>query len=355
VIGRFLGPERAVEAFLGYARRRGLGSIEELPADADLVHFAETQLAGAIGGASARVIVASVVEEEPPGLDEVMDILDEATQVRAYSRQLEQKSVELEAATAELRAANTRLQELDRLKDEFMSTVTHELRTPLTSIRAVSEILLDTADVSPEDRRRFLAIIVKETERLTRLINQTLDMAKIESGNAEWHTSELDVADVVREAIEATSQLFREKRVALSMHAANPLPTVKADRDRLMQVLINLLSNAVKFSPSGDGRVAVRVASAQGAVQVNVEDNGPGIAPPDHEGIFERFKRLGDTLVERPSGSGLGLAISRRIVEHFGGRLWVASEVGRGATFSFTLPLEAPAPVRDAEPARAVG
>jgi Na+/proline symporter/nitrogen-specific signal transduction histidine kinase len=355
VIGRFLGPERAVEAFLAYARRRGLGSIEELPADADLVHFAETQLAGAIGGASARVIVASVVEEEPPGLDEVMDILDEATQVRAYSRQLEQKSVELEAATAELRAANTRLQELDRLKDEFMSTVTHELRTPLTSIRAVSEILLDTADVSPEDRRRFLAIIVKETERLTRLINQTLDMAKIESGNAEWHTSELDVADVVREAIEATSQLFREKRVALSMHAANPLPTVKADRDRLMQVLINLLSNAVKFSPSGDGRVAVRVASAQGAVQVNVEDNGPGIAPPDHEGIFERFKQLGDTLVERPSGSGLGLAISRRIVEHFGGRLWVASEVGRGATFSFTLPLEAPAPARDGEPARAAG
>ena len=132
--------------------------------------------------------------------------------MRAYSRQLEQKSLELEAATAELRAANTRLQELDRLKDEFMSTVTHELRTPLTSIRAVSEILLDTPDVPAEDRQRFLAIIVKETERLTRLINQTLDMAKIESGNAEWHTSELDVPDVVREAVDATSQLFREKR-----------------------------------------------------------------------------------------------------------------------------------------------
>jgi Na+/proline symporter/nitrogen-specific signal transduction histidine kinase len=357
VIGRFLGPERAAEAFLAYARRRGLGAIDELQADAELVHFAETQLAGAIGGASARVIVASVVEEEPPGLDEVMDILDEATQVRAYSRQLEQKSRELEEASAELRAANARLQELDRLKDEFMSTVTHELRTPLTSIRAVSEILLDTADVAPEDRTRFLAIIVKETERLTRLINQTLDMAKIESGNAEWHTSELDVAEVVREAVEATSQLFRETRVTLSVRPAGAIPSVRADRDRLMQVLINLLSNAVKFCPAREGRVEIRVGRAPGAVQVDVEDNGPGIARADHDGIFERFKRLGDTLVERPQGSGLGLAISRRIVEHFGGRLWVASELGSGATFSFTLPLEAPAPAPtgDGEAARAAG
>src|SRR6266540_820681 len=355
VIGRFLGPERAREVFLAHARRRGLGSIEELRADVDLVHFAETQLAGAIGSASARVIVASVVEEEPPGLDEVMDILDEATQVRAYSRQLEQKSLELEKATAELRAANARLQELDRLKDEFMSTVTHELRTPLTSIRAVSEILLDAPEIALEDRSRFLAIIVKETERLTRLINQTLDMAKIESGNAEWHTSELDVRDVVREAVEATDQLFREKRVALAVRALGPVPSVKADRDRLMQVLLNLLSNAVKFCRAGDGRVEIRVGATSGAVQVDVEDNGPGIPRSDRETIFERFKRLGDPPDASPRGSGLGLAISRRIVEHFGGQLWVESDVGKGSTFSFTLPLEAPAPTADGAPARAAG
>jgi len=210
--------------------------------------------------------------------------------VRAYSHQLEQKSLELEAATAELRAANTRLQELDRLKDEFMSTVTHELRTPLTSIRAVSEILLDAAEIDSTDRRRFLAIIVKETERLTRLINQTLDMAKIESGNAEWHTSELDVRDVVREAVDATNQLFREKRVALSVRAAAAVPTVKADRDRLMQVLINLLSNAVKFCPREEGRVEVRLTSTRGSLRVDVRDNGPGIARAHHEEIFEKFR-----------------------------------------------------------------
>jgi Na+/proline symporter/nitrogen-specific signal transduction histidine kinase len=355
VVGRFLGPERAREAFLSYARRRGAGSLEELRSGPELVQFAETQLAGAIGGASARVIVASVVEEEPPGLSEVMDILDEASQVRAYSRQLEQKSRELEAATAELRAANTRLQELDRMKDEFMSTVTHELRTPLTSIRAVSEILLDSPGIALEERGRFLAIIVKETERLTRLINQTLDMARIESGNAEWHSAELDMRDVVREAVEATGQLFREKMVALSLSVPGDVPPVRADRDRLVQVLLNLLSNAVKVCAPGEGRVVVRVGATDGAVRVDVQDNGPGVAAHDHEAIFERFKQLGERVEDRRGGSGLGLAISRRIVEHFGGRLWVESVPGRGATFSFTLPLEAPAPTGAGDPTRAAG
>jgi Na+/proline symporter/nitrogen-specific signal transduction histidine kinase len=355
VIGRFLGPERAREAFLAYARRRGAGSLDELRPGPELVQFAETQLAGAIGGASARVIVASVVEEEPPGLEEVMDILDEASQVRAYSRQLEQKSRELEAATAELRAANTRLQELDRLKDEFMSTVTHELRTPLTSIRAVSEILLDSPGIAADEHKRFLSIIVKETERLTRLINQTLDMARIESGNAEWHSAELDVRDVVREAVEATGQLFREKRVALSLSVPGAVPPVRADRDRLVQVLLNLLSNAVKVCAPEQGRVVVRVGAAPGAVRVDVQDNGPGVPARDHEAIFERFKQLGERVEDRRGGSGLGLAISRRIVEHFGGRLWVESDPGNGATFSFTLPLEAPAPTGAGDPARATG
>jgi signal transduction histidine kinase len=341
VVGRFLGPERAREVFHAWARKRGFGALEELPPGADVVQFAESQLAGAIGGASARVIVASVVEEEPPGLAEVMDILDEASQVRAYSRRLEGKSRELEAATAELRAANARLQELDRLKDEFMSTVTHELRTPLTSIRAVSEILLDAPDIGAEERHRFLSIIVKETERLTRLINQTLDMARIESGSAEWHTTELDVREVVRDAIEATSQLFREKRVQLAVASDATVTLVRSDRDRLMQVLLNLLSNAVKFCPAGKGRVEVRVGVRSGAVRVDVRDNGPGIPREQHEAIFERFKQLGDT----PHGSGLGLAISRRIVERFGGRLWVESAAGEGSTFSFTLPLDPPAAV----------
>ena len=344
LVGRFIGPERAREAFLAHARRRGAERLEDLPADADLVHFAETQLAGAIGGASARVLVHSLVQEEPPGIAEVMDILDEASQVRAYSRELEQKSRELEAATAELRAANAQLQQLDRLKDDFMSTVTHELRTPLTSIRSFSEILLAEPGIAPAERERFLGIIVKEAERLTRLINQTLEMAKIESGSAEWRTSELAVDQVIQEAVEATGQLFREKEVALSLACSAPHPRARADRDRLIQVLINLLSNAVKFCAPRDGRVEVRLREVDDLLRIDVQDNGPGVRPGDQETIFQRFRQAADTVDGTSRGTGLGLAISRRIIEHFGGRLWVESEVGKGATFSFVLPREAPAP-----------
>jgi Na+/proline symporter/nitrogen-specific signal transduction histidine kinase len=344
LIGRFLGPDRAREVFLAYARRRGAASLEALSADADLVAFAENQLAGAIGGASARVMIASIVQQQPPGIDEVMNILDEASQVRAYSRQLEQKSRELEEATRELRAANKQLQELDRMKDDFVSTVTHELRTPLTSIRAFSEILLDDPEIGLPDRKRFLATIVKETQRLTRLINQVLELAKIESGSAEWHTTELDVKDVIRESVETTSQLFRESGIALETAVNGELlPAVRADRDRLMQVLINLLSNAVNVCRPGEGRVEIRLGVSRGFLQVDVRDNGPGISPADHEKVFEKFRQVGDTLTGKPRGTGLGLSISRRIIEHFGGRLWVESDLGAGATFSFTLPLERPA------------
>jgi Na+/proline symporter/nitrogen-specific signal transduction histidine kinase len=339
LIGRFLGPERAREAFLNYAHRRGIASVDALEANADLVNFAETLLAGAIGGASARVMVASVVKEEPLGIDEVMNILDEASQVRAYSKQLEQKSRELEAATAELRAANERLQELDRMKDDFISTVTHELRTPLTSIRAFSEILLEDPEIDPKERMKFVSIIVKETERLTRLINQVLDMAKIESGNAEWHTADVDLHEIVEESVAATSSLFSDKRISLDIALAGEVPKVRVDRDRLIQVMLNLLSNAVKFCEEDNGRVNVRLFVEAGSVRVDVEDNGPGISKADQQTIFEKFRQVGDTMTAKPQGTGLGLPISRQIVEHFGGRLWVDSSLGKGAIFSFTLPL----------------
>ena len=345
LIGRFLGPDRAREAFEQYAQRRGAATLDALEADAELVLFAENLLAGAIGSASARVMVASVVQEEPLGLDEVMNILDEAYQVRTYSRQLERQSQELAAATRELRAANQRLQELDRLKDDFMSTITHELRTPLTSIRAFSEMLLDDPKTALEERKRFLDIIVGETERLTRLINQVLDLAKIESGKAEWHTEEVDLRDVVRQSVESTSQLFKERAIQLTLALPESVPVVPADRDRLIQVMINLLSNAVKFCRPGEGRVAVRLVREDEMLRVDIADNGPGIRREDQPVIFEKFRQGGQSsnvLTGKPQGTGLGLPISRQIVEHCGGRLWVESapESGRpGATFSFTLPL----------------
>ena len=341
LLGRFLGPERAQEAFTAYARGRGAKSVEALAADANLVHYAESLLAGAIGSASARVMVASVVEEEPLGLDEVMNIIDEASQVLAYSRQLEQKSRELQDATNELRGANQRLQELDRLKDDFISTVTHELRTPLTSIRAFSEILNDNPRLDDAQRAKFLGIIIKESERLTRLINQVLDLAKIESGNAEWHAAEIDLREVVEDSITATSQLFKDTGVDLEVRMPDAVPAITADRDRLMQVMLNLLSNAAKFCERPDGKVTVALARQDGYLRVDVSDNGVGISAADQEVIFDKFRQAGDTLTQKPKGSGLGLAISRQIIDHFGGRLWVRSRPGEGSTFSFTVPVMA--------------
>ena len=340
LLGRFLGPERAREAFAAYARSRGVKSPEALAADAGLVHHTESLLAGAIGSASARVMVASVVDEEPLDLDEVMSIIDEASQVLAYSRQLEQKSRELESATNELRGANRRLQELDRLKDDFISTVTHELRTPLTSIRAFSEILNDNPQLEGEQRAKFLGIVIKESERLTRLINQVLDLSKIESGNAEWHSAEIDMREVVEDSVAAVSQLFRERDIELEVRVPQQVPPIVADRDRLMQVMLNLLSNAAKFCERPPGRVSVSLAQDGAFLRVDVTDNGIGISEADQEVIFDKFRQVGDTLTQKPKGSGLGLAISRQIIDHFGGRLWVRSRPGEGSTFSFSIPLE---------------
>jgi Na+/proline symporter/nitrogen-specific signal transduction histidine kinase len=339
LVGRFLGPDKAESAFQAYAQRRGAASPAALAADADAVHFAESLLAGAIGGASARAMVASVAQEEPLSLAEVMNILDESSQLRSYSRELERKSQELEQAGAELRAANTRLQELDRLKDDFISSVTHELRTPLTSIRAFSEILHDDPKTELAERQRFLGIIVGETERLTRLVNQILDLAKIESGNTDWQLGAVDLKELIEQAAAATGQLFRDKQVDLRLELPASVPSLVADRDRLFQVLLNLLSNAVKFVAADSGRVSVRLTAGADELCVAVADNGPGIPLAEQQIVFERFRQGGNALTDKPAGTGLGLPISRSIVEHFGGRLWVDSTPGAGATFSFALPL----------------
>ncbi|MCE1184062.1 MAG: sensor histidine kinase [Rhodocyclales bacterium] len=358
LLGRFLGPERAAYLLDEHARARGKAGREALEADGELVHFVETTLAGAIGSVSARALVASVAQEEPLGLDEVMSILDEASRIRAYSEQLEEKSRALIQAGAELRAANARLQELDRLKDDFMSSVTHELRTPLTSIRAFSELLQDDPAMAEEDRSRFLGIIVSETERLTRLVNQVLDLAKIESGRADWLSEQVAPRALLRQAAEALEQLFRDKGVILTLDLEDGVGEGGAgvdadaaelmwqgDPDRLLQVVINLLSNAVKFVPAGTGRVCLRLRGEGAGLRVEVDDNGPGLSALEQQVVFEKFRQGGNTLTGKPQGTGLGLPISRQIVAHHGGRMGVESVPGQGACFWFWLPAQNPTPV----------
>jgi Na+/proline symporter/nitrogen-specific signal transduction histidine kinase len=335
LLARFLGRQRADDAFNHYARGHGGYPLQ---ADSQLIHYTERLLAGAIGSASARVMVSSIVMGEVLSIEEVMTILDESSQAIEYSRRLEQKSEELEAATAELRQANERLQELDRLKDEFVSTVTHELRTPLTSIRAFSEILLANGDMDLNQRGEFLGIVVKESERLTRLINEVLDLAKLDSGRVDWHMEQVDLQALMRDAINATSQLFRDNQVALTEELGEGPVVVAGDYDRITQVIINLLSNAVKFSPSKVGHVIMRLINEHDHVRIEVQDNGPGIPYDQQPLIFKRFHQVSDQRAGKPKGTGLGLAISERIIERHAGRIWVESEPGHGATFKLKLP-----------------
>jgi Na+/proline symporter/signal transduction histidine kinase len=349
LVGRFLGSARADEVFEAYAREHGSGNWRSMKADAKLVYEMEMLLAGVIGASSARIVVSTASSEEPLSISEVMDILAEASQFIAYSRELEKKSYELEAASAELKAAYERLKELDHLKDDFIFTVTHELRTPLTSIRSFAEILHENLDLDREKREKFLAIITKESERLSRLINQVLDMAKIESGNAEWHPVELDLKEVIDESVAATSQLFSERKIRLAVEFQETVPTTTVDRDRLMQVMLNLLSNAVKFCDPISGEVTISIYQVNQYLRVDVRDNGPGIDPHAQQSIFDKFRQVRDQHNGKPQGTGLGLPISRQIISHFGGRLWVESEPGAGATFSFTLPVR-PTPSIEMEP-----
>ena len=334
---RFLGPDAARRLFAEHAADLGASSIAALEADARLVQRVETRLAGAIGSASARVMVASAVDEEPLEIDDVMRILEEASQLRAYSQALEDKSRSLEQATEKLKRANEQLKSLDRLKDDFMSSVTHELRTPLTSIRALTEMMRDDPDMPTEQRQEFLGIMVAESERLSRLVGQVLDLARIEAGHAEWHNSDVDMQAVVTQAVGSISSRFEDKGAVLEVRAGSHFKPIRADADRLIQVLLNLLSNALKVIPANCGRVVVDVVEDDDGVTVEVADNGPGISLEEQAEVFDKFRQVGDRDQHR-EGTGLGLPISRQIIEHFGGRMWVESEPGHGATFGFYLP-----------------
>lgn len=330
LLERFLGKPRTEEALMQYAKKHNINWEKLQFADAGLVNYAETLLAGVIGSASARVMVSSVVKEEPLGIEEVMNILDETRQVIAYSQ-------ELEKATAELRSANERLKELDKLKDEFISTVTHELRTPLTSIRALAEILHDNPDIQSDQQIKFSGIIIKETDRLTRLISQVLDLQKIESGKVEWQVTPVDLKEVVIDSITSTQQLIQDNHIQLQVFLPEKVPLIMGDRDRLIQVMVNLISNAVKFCNPVNGMIEIRMVVEENYLKVDVKDNGIGIRPEDIKVIFEKFRQIRG-VKGRPSGTGLGLSITKHIVEYHGGSIWAESEPDKGTVFSFTIP-----------------
>ncbi|MDY7079382.1 MAG: response regulator [Chloroflexota bacterium] len=229
--------------------------------------------------------------------------------------------------------------EADRAKSEFVSNVSHELRTPMTAIKGYTD-LLHAGAVGPinDDQERFLAIIRNNADRLTALINDLLDISRVETGRVRFEPRPVQVGDVIADVVNALAVPAEAKHQTLTYEVVGGLPEVIGDRDRLNQVITNLVGNAIHYTPEG-GEIELRSYLVEGAVRVDVRDTGIGITPDDLGHIFERFYRADDPLVQEAAGTGLGLSIARMFVEMHGGRVWVESEPGKGSTFTFILPV----------------
>lgn len=282
------------------------------------------------------------------------------TELASVQTEIEQKNLELEEERVNLKLANEKLQkmtetaeEASRAKSDFINTVSHELRTPLTSILGFARIirkklegsifpLLDTGNGkivrAVRQIRENIEIIVLEGDRLTNLINDVLDLAKMEAGKITWSAQRVSVPEIIERATAATASLFEHKGLTLEKEIEEGLPEITGDKDRLIQVLINLISNAVKFTDKGS--ILCKARKEDWTIVLSVSDSGIGISEEDQPKVFEKFKQVGDTLTDKPKGTGLGLPICREIVEHHGGRIWVESEPGKGSTFFFSLPFE---------------
>jgi signal transduction histidine kinase len=294
------------------------------------------------------------------GTRESDELTFEETQVEQLNRFAHLASIALDNARLYTAAKEARRQAeaANEAKSAFMANVSHELRTPLTSIHGFAHILkkrfheLIFPNISIPDAKveraasqmeEHLGIILGEAERLTVLINDLLDLEKIQAGKMTWHIAPLHVPDVVHLAAKATASLFENKGLAWVEEIPDNLPLVNGDRDRLEQVVINLISNAVKFSDSG--QITCRLFLEGNEIVVSIQDQGIGIDPADHALVFEKFMQVENSLVGKPKGTGLGLPICKEIILHHGGRMWVESALGQGSTFYFSLPVMDRSPV----------
>jgi len=260
----------------------------------------------------------------------------------------------------ETNAAKAAAEEANEAKGAFLSTVSHELRTPLTSVLGFAKIIKKRLTdrifpVLPQEDAKVqktigqisdnLDVVVSEGERLTKLVNDVLDLAKIEAGKVDWNMEVVSMQAIMERAIASTASLFEQKDLRLERNIAEDLPSLTGDKDKLIQVVVNLLSNAVKFTEKGV--VTCKVWKQDSEIRVSVADTGIGIPPEDLESVFEKFKQVGDTLTDKPQGTGLGLPICKEIIEYHQGQIWAESELGRGSTFVFAIPVypgEAKAP-----------
>jgi signal transduction histidine kinase len=282
-----------------------------------------------------KVIGGLAVSRKRPGSfpPEIVELLQTfsaqstlAIQNARLFREIEQKSRELQTASQH--------------KSQFLANMSHELRTPLNAILGYTELIVDRIyGEVPQKISDVLERVQKSGRHLLGLINDVLDLSKIEAGQLTLGVSEYSFGDVVQAVVSAVESLAAEKKLRMTVDVAADLPIGQGDERRITQVLLNLVGNAIKFTEKGE--VAVRVANSGGEFVVSVADTGPGIAEADRQKIFEEFQQVDSSPTRAKGGTGLGLAIARRIVEMHGGRIWVESTVGKGSTFFFSVPVRA--------------
>jgi len=242
-------------------------------------------------------------------------------------------------AEDELQQKTRAVEEASQLKSEFLANMSHELRTPLNAVIGFSELMMDEVPGKINDEQReCLGDILDSGQHLLNLINDVLDLSKVEAGKIELKLQDLNLAAVIADVVKTVEPMLDDSKHKLEVSVEEGLPQVRADKSRLKQIFLNLLSNAVKFTPPG-GKLAIEASSASDRCQVSVVDNGVGIKKEDRERIFEVFTSAETLPDEKKEGSGLGLALTRQLVEIMGGRIWVESEYGKGSRFTFTLPL----------------
>ncbi len=266
------------------------------------------------------------------------------------------RTKDLNYAIMELEKANEDLRKLDEMKTNFISSVSHELRTPLTSIVGFAKLMnssfkkniiprINLADLNDEDNcilkneideaQEEIAIIVSEGDRLARLINEVLDIAKMEAGKVDWNDEMISLIEIIDYAINTSTCILEEKGLEIVFNKEENIPNIYCDKDRVLQVILNLLSNALKFT--NQGLITWGLRNTGQFVEVRITDTGTGIDEREISQIFDKFKQVGNTLTDKPTGTGLGLPICKEIIEHYGGKIWVESELGRGTSFTFTL------------------
>ena len=328
---RIIGASQAQTLFRRVTAEQGLEGYLPEPTP-EFLNQLERELAGSVGAATAHAMVGQIVGGAAVSVDDLIAVADEAAQIMEYSSQLEVQSEELTRTARQLREANEKLTELSHQKDAFLSQISHELRTPMTSIRAFSEILRDSEGLSGEDQSRYSSIINSESVRLTRLLDDLLDLSVLENGQVSMNVEEGKLVDVLDRAVAAAGLGVGLKIVR---RRDREQVVIRTDLDRLSQVFINLIANAQKYCEATDPELKILVRLRDGRLFVDFVDNGRGISRDDQRVIFEKFSRLGD---DRESGAGLGLAICREVMQRLGGTISYLPGQG-GAAFRVNLPV----------------